>query len=212
MKACLDVLRKKNVSSIYFLGDLVGYLPLVEDVLKVIRDEGIIPIMGNHDAMICGQLDIEPDKSDIYGFDQLAEDIVTSVCSEVAIWQRRIELNINGRKLLLVHGSPWDELNEYIYKDNNLSRFEALDYDVVFMGHTHYPFSERFDDMLLVNVGSCGLPRDIGNLASCVIYDPETNSAEIIRAEYDVDKLVKESTRIGSVSVEVKNCLKRGKV
>ncbi|MCP3678298.1 MAG: metallophosphoesterase family protein [Deltaproteobacteria bacterium] len=108
LQACIDKLRKKGIKKIYFLGDAVGYLPLAGEVLEILKQEDVSSIMGNHDAMLCGQIEIELDKSDIYGFKHLPERTVDSVSQELSVWQKRRELNIDGRKnyflFTVVHG------------------------------------------------------------------------------------------------------------
>jgi hypothetical protein len=61
--------------------------------------------------------------------------------------------------------------------------------------------------MTIVNVGSCGLPRDVGNLASCAVYDTVTRTAEILRVEFDVDELL--AIMDGRIDDAVSACLKR---
>ena len=209
LQACIEKLRKKDISKIFFLGDAVGYLPLAGEVLEVLKQEDILSIMGNHDAILCGQIEIELDKSDIYGFNQLPERTIDSVSQEISVWQKRRELNVDGRKLLLVHGSPWNELNEYVYPNSDIRRFSGLEYDAVFMGHTHYPFRKKVDNMLIANAGSCGLPRDVGNMACCLVYYTDKNEVEIIRVPFDINTVIDESKSVHEPAKEVVDCLHR---
>ncbi len=209
LQACIDKLRKKGIKKIYFLGDAVGYLPLAGEVLEILKQEDVSSIMGNHDAMLCGQIEIELDKSDIYGFKHLPERTVDSVSQELSAWQKRRELNIDGRKLLFVHGSPWKELSEYVYPDSDIHRFTGLEYDAVFMGHTHFPFRKKIDNMLIANAGSCGLPRDVGNMACCLVYNLDKNEIEIIRVPFDINIVIDESKYVYEPAKEVVDCLHR---
>ena len=60
------------------------------------------------------------------------------------------------------------------------------------MGHTHRPFILKKDDVTFVNVGSCGLPRDNGHLASFVIFDTESGKVNIYRLLLNTDAILKE--------------------
>jgi predicted phosphodiesterase len=85
----------------------------------------------------------------------------------------------------MVHGSPWDPLQGYIYPDADLSPFRALPYDFVFMGNTHRPFIKKLGKITVVNVGSCGLPRDRGDLASCAVFDAGSGRCSVHRIAFD---------------------------
>ncbi len=77
------------------------------------------------------------------------------------------------------------------------------------MGRTHRPFIRYEKNVLLLNVGSCGLPRDIGIFASCAIYDPISHSAKIIRLEIDIEKRFLNLCSSDLISLEVIDCLQR---
>ena len=55
-------------------------------------------------------------------------------------------------------------------------------------GHTHKPYTKLVDDVLFVNVGSVGKPKD-GDWRACyIVLDPsaQANPVEFIRVPYDV--------------------------
>ncbi|MEI9958765.1 MAG: metallophosphoesterase family protein [Ferruginibacter sp.] len=100
------------------------------------------------------------------------------------------KVNIDNRNLLFVHGSPFNPLNGYVYPDSDISQFEGLLYDVIFMGHTHRPFIKKSGMKTIVNVGSCGLPRDIGNRLTVVMYDTITNETTVKEFCMDVNNVL----------------------
>jgi predicted phosphodiesterase len=116
-------------------------------------------------------------------------------------------LELDGKKVLLVHGSPDNPLNGNIYPDSDMDPFKNQLFDAVFMGHTHRPFFLRQGKMMILNVGSCGLPRDQGNLLSCAIYDTGSGAADIFRISMDVDWLVGQYH--GRLHQNVVDCLMR---
>ena len=79
-------------------------------------------------------------------------------------------------------------LEEYIYPDSNISRFESLPYAYVFLGHTHYPMHRRVGSVQIINPGSCGQPRD-EHRPSFAMVDTERDTVVIHRVVYDMDRL-----------------------
>jgi predicted phosphodiesterase len=126
----------------------------------------------------------------------------------IASWPLTRELNVCGKRILLVHGRPSNPLEGYLYADGPVLPDEAGSYDVVVMGHTHRPFIRREQGAFWLNAGSCGLPRDIGGLASCLLYDGVTDSAEILRVPMDVDGFLV-TCGTSSIAKEVIDCLYR---
>ncbi len=180
---------KKHVDIIYYLGDVVGYFPLSNKIIETLKTDRVTCLKGNHDAMLLQELKYDSNREDIY---QIAK-------SRRAITEENIQFlkglkpekmeYVDNRKLLFVHGSPSDPLNGYIYPDTKVS-FEKLRYNVVFMGHTHRSFIKRIDGSFLVNVGSCGLPRDSGNKLTVAVYDTLTNEVEIKDLELNVKSVI----------------------
>jgi len=96
-----------------------------------------------------------------------------------------------GKRVLLVHGSP-RRINEYLFEDRPISSFQRLaassNADIIVFGHTHKPYTKLVDDVLFVNAGSVGKPKD-GDWHACyIVLDPSdaANPVEFIRVSYDV--------------------------
>jgi hypothetical protein len=53
------------------------------------------------------------------------------------------------------------------------------------MANTHYPLIARRGKTLILNPGSCGLPRDDGDQAACAVYDTAAHTARIFRVAMD---------------------------
>ena len=207
LRGCIEKLRSEKVSEIFFLGDAVGYLPLEGEVLSILETEGVYCIMGNHEAMLCGILPIDISREDAYGLSTAKERVGKEKMKEIASWPKRLHLVTKHGSLLLVHGSPFDELKEYVYENCDLERFGQLGFRAIFLGHTHRFFSSRVGDTLIVNVGSCGLSRDTGWLASCAIYNIQENTAKVFRLSFDVEKLIAIASNFGPVHKSVINTL-----
>jgi predicted phosphodiesterase len=95
------------------------------------------------------------------------------------------EFCIGGKKIKLMHGGPSNFLNEYIYPNSDFLKFNQMPYDFFFMGHTHYPFIKFYNGKTIVNIGSCGMPRDHGTLSSFAVLDTEFWDVKILRIPMD---------------------------
>jgi predicted phosphodiesterase len=188
LDACLRVLDRHGVEERYFLGDVVGYLPAGRECVE--RLDRVACQLGNHDAMLLGELPLSPARNEVYRLDRARDKADAAMMATLGSWPHRREITFAGRTILLVHGSPSEPLEGYVYPDSDLSGFADLTYDAVFMGHTHRPFLTRVGATLIANVGSVGLPRDVGRLAACAVYDSEEHACTIVRVPFDVDAVI----------------------
>lgn len=82
-----------------------------------------------------------------------------------------IRFEADGKRCRLVHGSP-RRMNEYLFEDRPLSSFQRLaatsEADVLIVGHTHKPYTKRVDNVLFLNAGSIGKPKD-GDPRACYV-------------------------------------------
>jgi putative phosphoesterase len=205
---CIQLLKASSVDHIYFLGDAVGYLPGGEDVVNILKSTGVNCVKGNHEAMLLGDISLPQEKEMVYQIQFTRKEVSQANLQFIREWPDHRKVTLDGRRILLVHGSPMDYLEGYVYPKTELTIFKIQSCDVVFMGHTHYPFVRLFDGTLIVNVGSCGLPRDCGNLAAFSVYDTCSNQAEINRVEFDSKSLFHRS-QSKFIAPEVQECLRR---
>lgn len=205
---CLSFIRSRSVDCIFHLGDAVGYLPFASEVLCLLAAHKVTCLKGNHDAMALGEIALTEERDKVYGMSSTVASLSPDEIDIMSSWADGMEWVIDGRRLLLVHGSPWNRLEGYVYPDSDKSRFAEVDADVVIMGHTHHPYVMNCFGKLLVNVGSVGLPRDVGHLSSVCILDTEDWSVQIFRIPFDVDSL-RLRTESQTVHPSVWKCLER---
>lgn len=108
-----------------------------------------------------------------------------------------LEIKLDGKKILLCHGAPWD-IDFYIYPDSSidiLSKCVIGSFDLVVLGHTHYPMLFSINNTLIVNPGSVGQPRNRKPGAHWAIYDTLSGKIEFKVEEYDCSELVVESKK-----------------
>ena len=198
LEAVLVDLGTRRCEALYCLGDLVGYAPFPNEVTERIRAERIPTIMGNYDDGVgfdrdeCGCAYREPLERELG--DQSFNWTKAHVTSENKAFLRtllpELRIQVGGKQLLLVHGSP-RKINEYLFEDRPVSSFQRIaassDADVIIFGHTHRPYTKRVDNVLFVNAGSVGKPKD-GDWRACyAILEPgATDPVTFVRVEYDV--------------------------
>jgi predicted phosphodiesterase len=207
LEGCLRALANQGADRIYFLGDAVGYFPDVNEVLDLLRSSDAVCVRGNHEAMLLGQLTIPEGRGAVYRLAEAGMRLQARHRAWIQQWPERLEVDLEGVRLLLVHGSPADPLQGYVYPDTDVSPLRALPFDGVLMGHTHRPVIASTGAVTVVNVGSSGMPRDVGDLASCAVYDSATRGWEILRVAFDAPALIaKWGDRIDATAAA---CLRR---
>jgi len=150
----LDAALKEmgEVDELFCAGDSVYGYRWSNEVFDLLRMRGAHIVMGNHDYDF---LQVHKDRNGSNGH------ITPENYRLVAALPGRIDMELAGRRILMVHASPFEPYGEYIYphtpKYNQLS---TLDADVFIYGHTHTAVAEQLGPVLVVNPGSVGEVRD----------------------------------------------------
>ena len=214
------------VDAIWHLGDVVGYGPDPNGVVRRLRDVGAIGVRGNHDAAAVGGPEIEWFNPDARRAMEWTRGVLEP---DARAWladlpERRTEAGID-----LVHGSPRQPTWEYVTTSAEArANLALLDTAVGLHGHTHVPVAwlEDGDDVrllrrrggdelalddrrALINPGSVGQPRDGNPEAAFLILDPEAARLEWHRVAYDI-AAVQAAMRKVSLPAFLVNRLARG--
>jgi putative phosphoesterase len=210
LEAVLDAIEWTDVDAVYCGGDLVGYGPHPDAVCRLIEERGIPTIYGNYDYAIARDLD---DCGCAYRDQHDRELGQLSVAwtlehtdSRSKAFMRGLpfdqRFDLGGRRVRLVHGSP-RKVNEYLFADKPARTFERIaagaDCDVLVFGHTHQPWVAEYGDVLFVNCGSVGKPKDGDSRASYAVLEVEAGevTADIDRVEYDVAAVARDVEDVG---------------
>jgi putative phosphoesterase len=208
LEKCLLAMQRIEVDVVYFLGDAVGYLPGEMEVMALLDGFKVRCQKGNHEGLLLGELPLSKEKDRIYGLSQARKRFSREDLQILQQWPETQEFSCDGKNIYLVHGSPTDILQGYVHPHTDFSFMFRYPYDAIFMGHTHSPFVLKQGDKLIANVGSCGLPRDQGDMAAFAVYDTQEHCAEIFRVQFDWGEVVEELEQ-GSIAPEVVECFKR---
>lgn len=188
-----------NCEKILCAGDITGYYPFVDKVVELLKQYGVVSVLGNHDQYLLSGKTPEATNPEV----KKSVRFMKKVASEDSLGYlkhlpRNLKLDIKGKRVLICHGSPWDYLQGRVYPDfPNFERFEEIPFDVIILGQTHYPLIRKVGKKTIINPGSCGQPRDY-NLLSYGIWDADSGSFEINRIEWDIDNFKKEALARGT--------------
>lgn len=208
LRNCIYFLKSHGVDLFIFLGDIGGYLFYADVVFDLLLSNNFILVMGNHDYDLIRHDFINLKKNHIKKT-EITREKLNDKLNIISKIPHFLELMISDTCILFCHGGLGDYLNQRVYENLPYTDFKLYTnskYDLFFHGHTHYPFIKNIDNKKIVNVGSCGLPRDIGNFSCCVIYNTENKYINIYRIPFDVEKVIKKNEGIDK---EVLQCLNR---
>lgn len=203
LEKALSLMSARGVTNCFFLGDSIGYIPSLSALEVLVDKKNIIHcVRGNHEEMLLNKK-FNPENKHVYLHQNLSHKI-NEYLNILTKWPTKLELSIMGLKILIVHGSPDNPLEGYVYPDTDMRNVEC-DFDWVFMGNTHIPFMSKVKNTTYVNVGSCGLPRDDGRFGSIVIFNIQNMRCEILR--FDIQRetglLIKQFPQIHTSTLEV---------
>ncbi len=204
---CINEIQKLNPDKVIFLGDCFGYMRKGNEILIELRQMNARILMGNHEAMLLGKITYDADKENVYGLKFDRQNITDNNLEYIRDLQSEFCERIENKKILFVHGRPDNSLNGYLYEDDKTFKWNQNQYDLVFMGHTHYSYIKKAGKTTYVNVGSCGLPRDKGTAPSYAVYDTHTEEIAIYRVLIDRWELKGMATE--NIHPKVYECLMR---
>ena len=198
LDAVLADVETQGAAARYVLGDLVGYSPWPNEVLERLQVEDIPAVMGNYDEGTgfdlpeCGCAYTDPIEKALGDASFAWTKVHTSAANKAWLRSlaREIRFEADGRRYLLVHGSP-RRINEYLYEDKPDATFARIasgaSADVIVCGHTHRPYDKMVDGARFINVGSAGKPKDGDPRACWALLDTAAGRLEFRRVAYDVE-------------------------
>lgn len=190
-----------NPDRIIYLGDAFGYMDGGEGIYKALKHRSAIILKGNHEAMLVGEQEIDDNKDKVYRLKEQRHRIDRQILSELKSLPSEITMKIEGSLFSFMHGAPFDILKGYLYEDNAEYDWENTDCDYIFMGHTHRMYMKRVGDITYVNVGSCGLPRDIGLSPGYCILD--TEAKVVYPRRINLDKSILEDEFFDNINEDI---------
>lgn len=190
------------------LGDIVGYGAEPNEVTQWIRENVQAIVRGNHDKACSGDpcvADFNPAAR------HAAEWTRKALSAENLDYVRDLPQGpLDAGGFFLSHGSPRDEDEYVITREDALMLRAHLPGDLTFFGHTHVQVGfglrpgrgwllvpPRFnqqertyeleaDAVYLLNPGSVGQPRDADPRAACALLDTQAKTLTFRRTAYNI--------------------------
>jgi len=206
LQALLHHKKTKGADKFLFLGDMVGYGPDPEKVIKLFSQiKNLHLVRGNHDKVIA---DLEPSSL----FNPIAAVSAEWSKTRLSDKDRRFIKKmprgpqVIDRFITICHGSSFDE-DYYIFSSFEASEsIKLMNTAIGFFGHTHYPIlyytrNEKTDSLpmkentkikldantrYLINPGSIGQPRDKNPASSFIIFNSDKMEIQFIRFPYEI--------------------------
>ena len=164
------------IDALACLGDSIYEYSFSNAVVGRLRELDAITILGNHEEVFLGAAGVRA---------RSRADIDRPLLGWLAEQPHRRELRIDGKRILMVHSTPWEPRGSYIMPTSSeLQRFGEADADIVLYGHTHQQVVRRVGRVLVVNPGSAGDARDPRNgrqLSSAVL---DTVTEEVVMRDF----------------------------
>jgi len=190
LEVVLTELERLGVKRVYVAGDLLlgGEEPL--EVWHRLQELGAICTRGPSD-MALGSVDpssLVPIDGEQRRQARLFADTRAAIGDLVAERLRRLPEQqriplIDGREVLMVHGSPADSSREIAHDltdDEILALLDDDPADFIICGSTHVPFQRAVAEYHVVNVGSVGAAPE-GQVAHYTVLTPRMSNAEILQ-------------------------------
>ena len=178
------------------LGDVVGYGPQPDEAVRILLDENVMTIAGNHDDAVSGRMTAD-------GFAGLAADSIARHrklldAQDLEFLRSLPYVHRFSTSVVAAHGDV-TEPEKFYYVENEKDageNFRATKADLIFVGHTHVPalfitgqsgrvyktgpqdFVIEPGKRYIVNPGSVGYPREEGGVcrSSFVMYDSDAKT------------------------------------
>lgn len=222
LEAVMGNLKGFQIHRLLCTGDVVGYGPQPNEVIEVIKNIGVVAVMGNHDDAVGYNLPIcgcsyPNERARIIGEKSLAwtkENVSKANREYLRGLPEELKLGMPGGSALVFHGSP-RALNEYIHMDTDEEILQELtecsEAKVFIFGHTHIPFVRTYRDRVFINVGSVGQPKDGDNRACYTIIEstPSGVTVSFKRVPYNNDLVAKKIIEVG-LPAELAEILRKG--
>ena len=186
---------------VWNLGDVVGYGANPNEVVDLARNLGGIVVRGNHDRACSGTMHFSEYRELSKLASYTADWTQQALTKQNREWLSRLPqgpVRPIPRKVLCVHGSPWNEDAYTFFRDDAIVAFRSSRARIIFCGHTHWQVgwswnekemtplkpeykskteTSKFEISLagrsryVLNPGSVGQPRDGDWRAAFGVYD-----------------------------------------
>jgi len=200
----LQLINKEGIDSVFCCGDIIGYGNDANECCDLIRSLNCKTVAGNHDLAVIGKSKFRHNfsKKAIMAIEQTA----SIISPENQAWLETLPLIHCDVELTITHATlhfpkKWlyvtvEKCSEYGFYQDVRESFDRLTGSICFVGHSHIPslYIEKPDGTIevlqpdsypyklqgraIVDVGSVGNARTLGNKGSFVIFDRKERTVQ----------------------------------
>lgn len=203
LEAVLEDIKRRDISRILCLGDLVGKGPSSDQAVDICREVCEITVKGNWDEYILRKTD---NPTSQWHQERLGHERL----DYLATLPNTIDFSMSGKQVRLFHASHIG-IYHRIYmdddRDTHVAMFSNTDFtgyavepSVVGYGDIHQAYLKTYRGKLLFNVGSVGNPLDLTLTAYAILegsYGDRRESPlaiQIVRLPYDIERAIQQAT------------------
>jgi predicted phosphodiesterase len=217
LEAAMHDIKTQNVTTIYCIGDLVGYGPNPNEVIEMLWRNNVKCLIGNHDFACLNEGAM---KSMVRNARESLTYTIRILTPENIDLLQKLPRFISENGIYLTHGMPPAWFAEYLDMQSNdelKQAFLSFTEQVAFVGNTHlfevveltgkgriekYGFDGFKLDLkptsrYLISAGSVGQPRDDNREAGYLIYDTEKRQVIKRTFQYDVELAIEKIKAAG---------------
>ena len=207
LEAAIADARTWGADGLYALGDFGAFGPHPDRVFPLLLDAGVESIQGNYEESLstgatdchCGYTDPRDNHFAQISYDYTAEKTSLTWKAWMGALPATRRLEIGGRRILLVHGSP-RKINEFLWESTSPVPFlekllEDHSADVLVCTHTGLHWQRRLPSgRLVVNAGALGRPANDGraNVWYARLELGADARAELAPVDYDFEAMARE--------------------
>lgn len=190
LEAVLDDMRSRGVRTSYCAGDILGYYTFPDETIQLLKRHRVTCIAGNHDrAALVGAKGMNSIAAS--AIEWTREHMSPASFEFIKELPNSLHRPVEGVMTAVHHGSP-RHMSEYIFEEHVSGELlEIAGARLLVLGHTHLPYVNTFTNGTVMNPGSVGQPRDGDPRASYAILDSVEWRFEIVRVEYDREKVMR---------------------
>ena len=205
LEAALAEIERRGADSVYCLGDVGAFGPYPDRVYSLLRSRGVKCIQGNYDNSLAGGLDdcqcgyTDPRDNHFarLSYQYTFKNTTAENKSWLSTLPMTVRLEVEGRRVLLCHGSP-RKINEFLWESTSPDQFleylfDQAQADVVCATHTGLKWQRQLSrNRRFINVGVLGRPENDGTTRvwyTELCLDRDRVSAEFIPIVYDFRRL-----------------------
>ena len=218
LESVLGDIDNLKITTIFSLGDNIGYGPEPERVVRTLIDRHIDSVLGNHELALFNKRYLK--KLNFVTRDSLA--LTRHMLSPESLeWLKKLKYFKVIQGARMVHGCPPDSVTTYLFHPGSRrleAIFDSFKEQLCFAGHTHSldcftkqakgkttrrmldgsPLQFDGSDRYIIIPGSVGQPRDqLSDKAKYGIWNTDESSFTLREIAYDVDTTIELLTRTG---------------